>query len=143
MKKNKKKRNINWKSILYKVRIFSTIVFLVLLLFLVPNILNSGWQGLLFLILSLILIGVSLYTMLLKNNLMIDQIPYNLLYIGMVSYLFLISYRLLFDSRVKLTMIYEIDMTYFKVNYLILSFIIIGIILYTILFTLEEKKSVK
>lgn len=140
MKKNKKKRNINWKSILYKVRIFSTIVFLVLLLFLVPNILNSGWQGLLFLILSLILIGVSLYTMLLKNNLMIDQIPYNLLYIGMVSYLFLISYRLLFDSRVKLTMIYEIDMTYFKVNYLILSFIIIGIILYTILFTLEEKK---
>lgn len=78
--------------------------------------------------------------MLLKVQDSKEKISYNLLYIGFVDYLVLIGSRLFFDSRVKLTLIYELDMNYFKINYLILSFVCLGIIFYTLLFIVEEKK---
>ena len=139
MKKSKvKKRNIY--DVIYDVRLFAMILFLVLLLLLLPNILRSGWQGLLFLGLSILLVGISLSMLLLKNKFSVNRFSYNLLYIGMVGYLVLIVCRLFLDARVKMTMIYELDMTYFQTNYLILSFILVGIILYSVLLVLEERR---
>lgn len=78
--------------------------------------------------------------LLVKNKAAIDRVAYNLLYIGMVGYLSLIVGRLFLDVRVEMTMIYELDMTYFKNNYLILSFILVGIILYSVLLLSEERR---
>lgn len=142
-----KKKNINKKNIcdvMYGIRLFSMILFLVFLLLLLPNILQADWQGSLFLGLSILSVFVSLGTLLLKNKTAINSFSYNLIYVGMVCYLILIVGRLFLDARVKLTMIYELDMTYFKTNYLILSFILVGIILYSVLLILEERgKNVK
>lgn len=141
--KNKKKRNIKSEMILDSVRTVCMIVFLILLLCLMPNILNAGWQGITFFLLSIVFIALSLYMMIIRKNIMTGHIAYHILYIGMVFYLSLIFCKLFFDSRVQLTMIYEIDMTYFKMNYFLLSIVIMGIMLYTLLFLLEDKESVK
>ncbi len=125
---------------MYGIRLFAMILFLVLLLLLLPNILRANWQGFVFLGLSIVLVGISLGMLVLKNKVANSSFSYNLLYIGMVGYLFLIVCRLFFDVRVKMTMIYELDMTYFKTNYLILSFILIGIILYSVLLIVEERR---
>lgn len=138
----KKQNKLHLKKILYCSRLAAMVIFLCFLLFLFPNILKSSWQGILFFSLSIILVIFSLWSMLLKVQDSKEKISYNLLYIGFVGYLALIGSRLFFDSRVKLTLIYELDMNYFKINYLILSFVCLGIIFYTLLFIVEGKKKV-
>ena len=136
------KRGIKLKKkyyILYWIRIFLTIVYIGLLFFLLSNILNAGWQGNLFLMLSICFVGITLFSLIKKNQSIKTNKVYNLLSIGTICYAFLIYVRLCLDDRVKLTMIYQLDMTYFKNNYLFLSLILLGIISYTILFLWEEK----
>ena len=135
----KKKIKRQRYDILYWIRMIGTVVYLSLLFFLLPNILNSGWQGHSFLFLSLLLIGLSLYSSIKKNHATREKIAYNLIYIGLIAYLCLIFGRLFFDDRVKMTMIYQVDMAYFQNNYFILSFVLVGIILYTLLFLWDEK----
>ena len=133
-------KKLTFRNILYGFRVFLLVAFLILVFFLLPNILEAGWQGKVLLGIIGILILVTLWAMLSGGSSFKDRIGYNLLYIGAILYLGLIWGRLFFDERVKMTLLYQVDMNYFKNNYLILSIVLLGIIFNTLLFLFDDQE---
>jgi len=109
-----------------------------MLIMLFKNITNASWQGSMFLILSCIYIIFILATIISQKKVFKYSISYNLLSIGVNLYLLLIWIKVFIDERVKLDIIYELDMTYFKNNYVILSFVLIGILLNTLFLYIDS-----
>lgn len=125
---------------LYLLRVGLTAFYLVFLIMLVPNIFSSSWQGVLFLFTSLALVGVTLLSFLSKSKRYQDATAYNLIYIALVGYIFLIWSKVFLDVRVQLHSLYQFNMTYFEINYLLLSIVNVGIVLNTLFIYYEEKK---
>lgn len=139
MKSKKGKIKFNIYDIFYVARVIATFLMLLLLILLLPNIFKASHQGYLFLFVAIFLIILILWLMLIKKEKLKKNFTFNLLYILAVCYLGLVFVRLYFDERMKLTMIYEVDMNYLKNNYIFLSIIFIGIIIHGILILLDEK----
>ncbi len=125
---------------LYLLRVVLVVFYLLFLIMLVPNILSASWQGILFLFTSLALVGVTLFSFLSKSKRYQDAIAYNIIYIALVGYIFLIWSKVFLDARVQLPSLYQFNMTYFEMNYLLLSIVNVGIILNTLFIYYEEKK---
>lgn len=140
----KKKRRLDLFDLFYLFRLLATFVFLIFVILLLPNIQKASWQGSLFLLVVIIFIGVTLWMLLLKEKKCNRSLSLNLLILASVFYVGLIFSKLFFDERVKLTMIYEIDLQYFKNNYFFLSIILIGIIFHALVLiyhTIHQKNA--
>ena len=133
-----------FRRTLYLIRIISNIFFLVLLIFMLPYIYESSWQGFLFLGMVFIYIGMLLWTLIQKNPVYQETISYNLIMICIFLYFGLITARILLDTRIK-SSLYTINIDYCKNNFFLLSLIILGMILNTILLALatEDDESSK
>lgn len=139
MKKKTGQRRKTIQASFFLLRILSTFLSLIFVILLLPNILKAGWQGSLFLLVFTSFVGLTLWMMLSKNEKVCKSLSFNGLYVASVLYLGLIFSKLFFDQRVKLTMIYEINMHYFENNYLVLSVILLGIIIHGIALLMDMK----
>lgn len=128
-----------FKKILYGIRIVSNILFLILLILMLPYIYQSSWQGVLFFSVVLIYIGILLWTLLTKKKSYQETMSYNLIMICIFFYFALVTFRILCDVRIQ-SDLYMINIDYCKNNFFLMSLIIIGMILNTILLSIAEEE---
>lgn len=128
-----------FKKILYGIRIVSNILFLILLILMLPYIYQSSWQGVLFFSVVLIYIGILLWTLLTKKKIYQETMSYNLIMICIFFYFALVTFRILCDVRIQ-SDLYMINIDYCKNNFFLMSLIIIGMILNTILLSIAEEE---
>lgn len=130
------------KKILYGLRLLADIFFLVLLIPMLPYIYQSSWQGFLFLGVTFIYTGMTLWTLLSKREVYKNTLSYNLIMIFVFLYFALITSRILLDTRLQLSDLYTINIAYCKNNFFLLSLILIGMFCNTILLALAEDEEI-
>lgn len=140
-----KESRIVWiREGIYWLKLVTLLFFMIALITLLKHLLTvPTWQKTLFLLTSNVYIVGILLTMLTKRKTFYYMITYNLLSIGAHLYFLIVWGKLCLDQRIKLTFLYEIDTTYLNNNCLLLSILLIGILISTIILyqekTIEEK----
>ncbi len=129
------------KTVLYYMSLISQILFLVMTSILVPLILKSSWQGLMFLTTVLIYIGIRLF-MIVTRKKIVEKVPiYNILTIALTFYLGIIFTRIML-VELSSNVLYDLSMEYCRNNFFLISITMICVILNTIilLFLKEENE---
>ena len=135
-------------KIIYGLRLIASFLYVVLIYLLLNIIFESGWQGMVFLILSLAFIVVTLVTLLSNKEIFQKTISYNIVIIAAVVYLAIVVVRCLEAVHQYNSNLYILNMEYCKTNFIILSFVLIGILLNTMVLFLsdneiQQKKPIK
>ncbi len=119
--------------------LISEVLFLLMVIFLLPYILKSSWQGIFFLMMVLAFIGISLFIFLTKKSFVEKTNSYNIFTIALTFYLGIIFTRI---ALVKLSssILYDVSIVYCKNNFFLLSVTMICVILNTIVLAMTEKK---
>lgn len=129
------------KTVLYYMSLISQILFLVMTSILVPLILKSSWQGLMFLTTVLIYIGIRLF-MIVTRKKIVEKVPiYNILTIALTFYLGIIFTRIML-VELSSNVLYDLSMEYCRNNFFLISITMICVTLNTIilLFLKEENE---
>ena len=128
-------------KIIYGLRLIASFLYVVLIYLLLNIIFESGWQGMVFLILSLAFIVVTLVTLLPHKEIFQKTISYNIVIIAAVVYLAIVVVRCLEAVHQYNGNLYILNMEYCKTNFIILSFVLIGILLNTMVLFLSDNET--
>lgn len=128
-------------KIIYGLRLIASFLYVVLIYLLLNIIFESGWQGMVFLILSLAFIVVTLATLLSHKEIFQKTISYNIVIIAAVVYLAIVVVRCLEAVHQYNSNLYILNMEYCKTNFIILSFVLIGILLNTMVLFLSDNET--
>ena len=113
----------------YYLKIFFFIIHFYFIFMMLHNILDVKIYGLIFLIFYIIYVLKFIIELLSKKRRFKEDFIYNLMQIGLMTYLIIISIRTV-NGNIYVT---KNTLHYFQVNYCILSALILFIILYSIL----------
>lgn len=119
------------KNITYYLRIISVVLFVIFVCLLLKVILDCGVSGISFLVMSILLVLINIFTVLSKKDIYKDLISYNLISTALAIYLSIIVVKLYTDYRVH-SLMYNLNYDYFKTNFIIIDLVILGIILNTL-----------
>ena len=119
------------KKIAYYLRIISVVLFVIFVCLLLKVILDCGVSGISFLVMSILLVLINIFTVLSKKDIYKDLISYNLISTALAIYLGIIVVKLYTDYRVH-SLMYNLNYDYFKTNFIIIDLVILGIILNTL-----------
>lgn len=119
------------KKLIYYLRIVSILLFIVFISFLLNVILNCGIFGISFLVMCSLFVLINLFTVLSRKDIYKDLVSYNLIPVALTFYLGIIVVRLYTDYRAN-SLMYILNYDYFKTNFIIIDFVILGIILNTL-----------
>ncbi|MEG0994860.1 MAG: hypothetical protein RSE91_02710 [Bacilli bacterium] len=125
-------------KILYNIKTIMIILIIIINITFLPIILDLKTMGILYLIVFSIFIIITLMTYLTKSKMYKKNIYYNLIYISLGLYLILIKCRIAFNYRLA-TNLYEVDINYFKINFLIILIVLIGIIINTLILSFKKR----
>ena len=128
------------KKLIYYLRIVSILLFIVFAYLLLDVILDCGIFGISFLVMCSLFILINLFTVLSRKDIYKDLVSYNLIPVALTFYLGIIVVRLYTDYRAN-SLMYTLNYDYFKTNFIIIDFVILGIILNTLfIFFFDTKK---
>ena len=116
-------------KIIYIIRIITFIIHFYLLFLLTHSYLNIGVLGIIFILLDLVYSLKIIAELLSKKESYSHDIVYNIMQIGLTFYLGILSYKVYFDNMV----VFSDTIGYFKLNYGILSVLLLFIIIYSFL----------
>lgn len=119
------------KKLIYYLRIVSIVLFIVFVYLLLDVILDCGIFGISFLVMCSLFILINLFTVLSRKDIYKDLVSYNLIPVALTFYLGIIVVRLYTDYRAN-SLMYTLNYDYFKTNFIIIDFVILGIILNTL-----------
>lgn len=119
------------KRLIYYLRIVSILLFIVFVYLLLDVILDCGIFGISFLVMCSLFILINLFAVLSRKDIYKDLVSYNLIYVALTFYLGIIVVRLYTDYRAN-SLMYTLNYDYFKTNFIIIDFVILGIILNTL-----------
>lgn len=119
-------------KVLYYMSLISEILFLIMVSFLLPLLLQIGFVGILFLVTVLILIGLRLFMIITRKKVVQEVKIYNILTIALTFYLGIIFTRILL-VKLQSSVLYELSMVYCRNNFFLLSLTMICMILNTII----------
>lgn len=119
------------KKLIYYLRIVSILLFIVFVYLLLDVILDCGIFGISFLVMCSLFILINLFTVLSRKDIYKDLVSYNLIPVALTFYLGIIVVRLYTDYRAN-SLMYTLNYDYFKTNFIIIDFVILGIILNTL-----------
>ena len=119
------------KKIAYYLRIISVVLFVIFVCLLLKVILDCGVSGISFLVMSILLVLINIFTVLSKKDIYKDLISYNLISTALAIYLGIIVVKLYTYYRVH-SLMYNLNYDYFKTNFIIIDLVILGIILNTL-----------
>lgn len=119
-------------KVLYYMSLISEILFLIMVSFLLPLLLQIGFVGILFLVTVLILIGLRLLMIITRKKVVQEVKIYNILTIALTFYLGIIFTRILL-VKLQSSVLYELSMVYCRNNFFLLSLTMICMILNTII----------
>ncbi len=127
-------------KILYYMSLISEVIFLIMVCFLFPYLLQTGFAGILFLGTVIIYIVIRLFMILTKKKIMEKVNFYNFLTIMLTFYLGIIFTRIML-VQFHPSALYELSMDYCRNNFFLISLTMICIILNTIilLFIKDDK----
>ena len=128
------------KKLIYYLRIVSILLFIVFVYLLLDVILDCGIFGISFLVMCSLFILINLFTVLSRKDIYKDLVSYNLIPVALTFYLGIIVVKLYTDYRAN-SLMYTLNYDYFKTNFIIIDFVILGIILNTLfIFFFDTKK---
>ena len=128
------------KKLIYYLRIVSIVLFIVFVYLLLDVILDCGIFGISFLVMCSLFILINLFTVLSRKDIYKDLVSYNLISVASTFYLGIIVVRLYTDYRAN-SLMYTLNYDYFKTNFIIIDFVILGIILNTLfIYFFDTKK---
>ena len=119
------------KTVAYYLRIISVVLFVIFVCLLLKVILDCGVSGISFLVMSILLVLINIFTVLSKKDIYKDLISYNLISTALAIYLGIIVVKLYTDYRAN-SLMYNLNYDYFKTNFIIIDLVILGIILNTL-----------
>ena len=128
-----------FSKIIYYIKLFLFMINFYFIFTMLHNILDTKIYGLIFIIIYLIYVIKVILEMLSKKERYQNDFIYNLMQIGLVVYIMVISIRCLI---VKMY-VTRFSLPYFRINYIILSVLIIFILIYNFVGFSEPKKNKK
>jgi len=120
--------------IIYSIKLILFIVHFYFVYQMIHNILDVGIFGIMFTILYLIFTIKILYELLSQKPKYKNDYIYNIMQLGFIAYLYIISIK----TSVSNIYVTSFTFSYFRINYIILSVLIVFILVYSIL---ENKSS--
>lgn len=127
------------KKVIYYGRIVCFILYLLMMFFMLPYIYQSGWPGILFLVMLVLFVSSTLWSLLSNRAIFKGMVSYNLIIIALTLYFAVITARLLLDPRLQISTLYTVNIEYCQTNFIILSFVMLGIVLNTIILYLNSE----
>lgn len=127
------------KKVIYYGRIVCFILYLLMMFFMLPYIYQSGWPGILFLVMLVLFVSSTLWSLLSNRAIFKEMVSYNLIIIALTLYFAVITARLLLDPRLQISTLYTVNIEYCQTNFIILSFVMLGIVLNTIILYLNSE----
>ena len=131
------------RKITYYVRLICSILYLVMSFLMLDYIFQSGNEGIFFLITLAIFVISTLWSLLSQKRIFQNMISYNLIIIALTFYFGVITVRLLLDTRLIQTSLYVVNLEYCKTNFIILSLVMIGMALNTIILYITDNEKKK
>lgn len=126
------------KKIIYAISIISLVILTILTIEMLPLIYQSNWQGILYLISVLLVLIFELGMLFFNKKALKKCVSYNTFLILVTMYVGIIYYKI-FSTSLN-SFLYNIDITYCKENYLLLSFAFSLIIFNLILLVCDTRK---
>ena len=126
-------------KIIYYIKLFLFIINFYFIFTMLHNILDTKIFGIIFIIVYLVYVMKIIVEMLSKKDRYKNDLIYNFMQIGLIVYIMIISIRCII-SKMYVT---RISLPYFRINYIILSILIIFILIYNYVGFAETKKSKK
>ena len=108
------------KNIIYWISILSFCFITYLIVQMLPIIVQSGWQGRVFIISTLLLFIVELIALLFKIPIT-EFYSYNIFIIILAMYLSLVYYKIYSINPSSVSLYYDIDIRFCQYNYFIIS----------------------
>ena len=108
------------KNIIYSISILSLCFITYLSVQMLPIIVQSGWQGNIFIISTLLLIIAELFTLISKVSPK-ELYSYNIFIIILAMYLSLVYYKIYSINPTSTSLYYDVDISFCKNNYLTIS----------------------
>lgn len=130
------------KSIYY-TRLISFIIYIVLAIFLLPYVFQSGMEGFFFLLVLFLYIIINIFSILTRKKIYQKTNSYNLVMIALTIYLLIVYLRTVSDERLVATGLYTLNNNYCKMNFVLLGLVMIGIMLNTIVLYLADESGEK
>ena len=122
------------KKILYYLRLLLFIPYLIMIFLLIDNLYKTSFLSIIFFLLNLVYSFIMILTILSKKKIYQETISYNLLNIGIYTYIFML-YRITSTNSI-LDIIN--NKSYFNNNYIMLSILLIGLTTYAIFLNNEK-----
>ncbi len=127
-----------FRCIIYYLRLIAILVFILLVSLLLKVIFNCDLFGVSFLIMCILFILTNIFTLLTRKDVYKKLISYNLISIALTFYLGIIVYK--FYSDVSVSNFNLINYDYFRINFIIIDLVILGIILNTLFLSFWDIK---
>lgn len=108
------------KNIIYSISILSLCFITYLSVQMLPIIVQSGWQGNIFIISTLLLFIAELFTLISKVSPK-ELYSYNIFIIILEMYLSLVYYKIYSINPTSTSLYYDVDISFCKNNYLTIS----------------------
>ena len=128
-----------FSKIIYIIKLFLFIINFYFIFTMLHNILDTKIYGLVFIIIYLIYVIKVILEMLSKKDRYKNDVIYNFMQIGLIAYIMIISTRCLL---VKMY-VTRFTLPYFRINYIILSILIVFILIYNFVGFSEQNNSKK
>lgn len=126
------------KNIIYAISIISLCFITYLFVQMLPIIVQSGWQGIIFFFSTILLLITELIILLDKNQVK-EFYSYNIFIILLAMYLSLIYYKIYSINPTSISLYYNIDIKFCQRNYLIITIAFIMTICHVYLLRKEKK----
>ena len=126
-------------KIIYYLRIFSFLIYMIISILLLPFVLKCEKIGIFFLVTLFLFIAITLFSMFSKKDIYIKTKSYNLVIIALSIYIAIVYSRTLLDERLTLSGLYTINLNYCKMNFILLGLVMIGITLNTVVLYLMDE----
>ncbi|MBQ8472578.1 MAG: hypothetical protein IJ501_03650 [Bacilli bacterium] len=124
------------KKIIYYLRIVLFTLYLIAMFLLIDKIYRANFFCTLYFLLNFIYSFIMILTILSKKKIIKETISYNILNIGIYLY----SFMLLKITYSNTTLDILSNEIYFRNNFIMLSILLIGIIIYSLIINKESKK---
>ena len=125
--------------IIYYIKLFLFIINFYFIFVMLHNILDTKIFGIIFIVIYLIYVIKIILEMLSKKDRYKNDVIYNFMQIGLIVYIMVISIRCMI-AKLYVT---RVSLPYFRINFIILSILIIFILIYNFVGFSETKKKKK
>lgn len=123
------------KKIPYYLRIILFIVYLISIFLLIDNLYKSNFISITYFSLNLIYSFITILSILSKKEVFKEVISYNILNIGIYLYTIMLYYITYSNSKLDILS----NEIYFRNNFVLISILLIGITIYTLILNKETK----